>query len=308
MLVEDMKQAPEWNRATLLQSPLFAPLHPILACIDTTGFPTLQDCNALLTARPSPITTQSGMPLRFVVQQSGKLSFEAQYEPRCYLTGEVQMRAHNWHDLLNALVWLTFPKTKAVLNARHYHALMEERASGNTGRGAVRDLNTLLDESGVIVVYADAELAALLRNFKWQELFWQRREQVRAGHFDITSDLAGVLWQPSRMASSPIRLRTGMGFYLFGHGLYEKALQPYVGMTGHGLLLAVEHAFFSWPLAQRLAHLDSLLADYLAAPEHCRSTRDLSPVPLLGVPGWAADNDCAEYYDNTEYFRPGRRR
>src|SRR5450756_1683348 len=74
MLVEDMKQAPEWNRATLLQSPLFAPLHPILACIDTTGFPTLQDCNALLTARPSPITTQSGMPLRFVVQQSGKLS------------------------------------------------------------------------------------------------------------------------------------------------------------------------------------------------------------------------------------------
>ena len=24
-----------------------------------------------------------------------------------------------------------------------------------------------------------------------------------AGRFDITSDLAGVLWQPSRMASSP---------------------------------------------------------------------------------------------------------
>jgi hypothetical protein len=308
MLVEDMKQAPEWNRATLLQSPLFAPLHPILACIDTTGFPTLQDCNALLTARPSPITTQSGMPLRFVVQQSGKLSFEAQYEPRCYLTGEVQMRAHNWHDLLNALVWLTFPKTKAVLNARHFHALIEEQASGNTRRGTVRDVNTLFDESGVIVVYADAELAALLRNFKWQELFWQRREQVRAGHFDITSDLAGVLWQPSRMASSPIRLRTGMGFYLFGHGLYEKALQPYVGMTGQGLLIKVEQEFFSWPPAQQLKHLDSLLADYLAMLEHCRSTRDLSPVPLLGVPGWAADNDSAAYYDNTAYFRLGRRR
>ncbi len=91
------------------------------------------------------------------------------------------MRAHDWHDLLNALVWLTFPKTKAVLNARHYHALMEERASGNTRRGAVRDVNTLFDESGVIVVYADNELAALLRNFQWKELFWQRREQVRAG-------------------------------------------------------------------------------------------------------------------------------
>jgi len=78
-------------------------------------------------------------------------------------------------------------------------------------------------------------------------------------------------------------------------------------MTAQGLLLAVEPEFFSWPLVQQLAHLDGLLADYLAVPEHCRSTRDLSPVPLLGVPGWAADNDSAAYYDNTAYFRPGRR-
>ncbi len=290
-MVENMKQAPEWKRAALLQSPLFAPLHPIFACLDTTGFPALQDCNALLAARPSPITVQSGMPLHFVAQTSGKLSFEAQYEPRCYLSGEVQMRAHNWHDLLNALVWLTFPKTKAILNARHYHALMEQRTSGKAGRGAVRDVNTLLDESGVIVVYSNvdsgansgansgADLAGLLREFKWKELFWQRREQVRAE----------------------------MGFYLFGHGLYEKALQPYVGMTGQGLLLAVEQEFFSWPQSQQLAHLDKLLADYLTVPEHCRNTRDLSPVPLLGVPGWAPDNDCAAYYDNVAYFRPGRR-
>ena len=274
-----MKQTPEWNLAALLQSPLFAPLHPILAALEAGGFPTLQDCNALLTSRPLLITVQSGSPLRFVAQECGKLPFEAQYEPRCYLKGEVQMRAHNWHDVLNALVWLTFPKTKSILNARHYDALIEERASAIPRRGAVRDVNTLLDESGVIVVYANADLAELLRNFKWKELFWQRCEQVRAG----------------------------MGFYLFGHGLYEKALQPYVGMTGQGLLLAVEPAFFSWPLAQQLAYLDSLLADYLAALEHCRSTRDLSPVPLLGVPGWAADNNCAAYYDNTAYFRPGRR-
>ena len=78
-------------------------------------------------------------------------------------------------------------------------------------------------------------------------------------------------------------------------------------MTGQGLLIMVEPAFFSWPLARQLVHLDSLLADYLAMPEHCRSTRDLSPLPLLGVPGWTADNDNPTYYDNTDYFRPGRR-
>jgi hypothetical protein len=293
------ERTPEWNREALLLSPLFAPLHPVLTELGIDDFPALQDCNALLDVTTShstrlpidgnqvagyaalhpPITVQNGKPLCFVAHQHGKLSFEAQYEQRCYLRGEVATRAHNWHDLLNALVWLTFPKTKAVLNARHYEAQIKAMAPGDTGRGAVRDVTTLLDESGIVVVYADAELAKLLRDFQWQELFWQRREQMKAG----------------------------MGFFLLGHGLYEKALRPYVGMTGQGLLLAVEPAFFSWPQARRVAHLDSLLADYLAAPEHCRSTRELTPVPLLGVPGWDTNNDSAAYYDNTAYFRPGRR-
>ena len=278
-----MKPAAEWDKAALLQSLLFDPLHPILARIGGDAFPTLDDCNALLAEQHPPILTQSGLPVRFVPQECGKLPFERQYEPRCYLNGEVPTRADNWHDLLNALVWLAFPKAKAAINARHYAALMEREAGGDgaarSQRGAVRDVNTLLDESGVIVAYADEELAGLLRNFQWKELFWQRREQVMKG----------------------------MGFYLFGHGLYEKALRPYAGMTGQGLLLKVEQEFFGWPLEQRLAHLDSLLANHLAAPGQCRSTRDLSPVPLLGVPGWAAENEEAAYYDNTAYFRPGRR-
>ena len=273
------KQTPEWDRAALLQSPLFAPLRPILADIRDDDFPTLQECNALLAAHHPPITVQSGSPLSFVEHEHGKLPFEAQYEPRSYLKGEVPTRADNWHDLFNALAWLTFPKTKAAINARHYHALSEGGIAAGSQRGAARDVNTLFDESGVVVVYADAELAGLLQNFRWKELFWQNREQVRAS----------------------------MGFYMFGHGLYEKALQPYVGMTGQGLLLAVEQEFFSWAPARQLAHLDRLLADYLAMPEQCRSTRDLSPVPLLGIPGWAPDNDHEAYYDNTAYFRPGRR-
>lgn len=291
-----MKQSLEWN--ALLQSTLFAPLHPVISRLKTTGFPTLEELNAQLIAHQPAIAVQSGCELSFVGQGIGRLAFEEQYEPRCYLTGEVQTRTDNWHDLLNALVWLTYPKAKAAINVRHFQSLTEKRQaltekrqaltetpqpvslSPRSERGAVRDTNTLLDESGVIVAYADADLAGLLRSFQWTELFWQRREQVQAG----------------------------MGFFLFGHGLYEKAMQPYIGMTGQGLLLAVEPSFFTWPKAQQLAHLDSRLADYLSEPEHCRSTRELSPVPLLGVPGWTADNDCAAYYDNTDYFRTGRRR
>jgi hypothetical protein len=282
-----MKLPIKWSRLTLLQSALFTPLHPAVACLASTQFPTLDELNERLLAQP--IFVQNGAGLHFVAQGVGKLAFEAQYEPRCYLTGEVQTRTDNWHDLLNALVWLTFPKAKAAINARHYQALMEEQQTlmgpvalpaTSSERGAVRDTNTLLDESGVIVVYADAELADLLRNFSWRELFWERRAQVKSA----------------------------MGFYVFGHGLYEKALQPYVGMTGQGLLLAVEPAFFSWPQALQLAHLDTLVADYLADSQSCRSTRELHPVPLLGVPGWTADNESSVYYDNTDYFRPGRSR
>lgn len=272
-----MHTSPEWNR--LLQSPLFTPLHSVISRLKRDGFPDLDELNALLTGHG--IKVESGLDLRFVEQGAGRQAFEQQYEPRCYLTGEVQTRQDNWHDLLNALVWLTYPEAKAAINARHFQALTNKVVAPDSSseRGAVRDTNTLLDESGVIVAYADEELAGLLRNFQWTELFWQRREQVK----------------------------TRMGFYVFGHGLYEKALQPYIGMTGQGLLLAVEPDFFSWQEARQSAHLDTQLADYLADTEHCHSTRELSPVPLLGVPGWAAENECEAYYENTAYFRSGRR-
>ena len=274
-----MKPIPEWNKKVLLHAPWFAPLHPVIVQLTTDEFPTLQDCNSLLATLQPAITVNSGQPLHFVSQEHGKLCFEAQYEPRCYLKGEVPTRENNWHDLLNALVWLVFPKAKAAINRRHFLAQTGERDSTiNSQRGAIRDTSTLLDESGVIIVYADANLAELVREFQWKELFWERRKQIQ----------------------------TSMGVYVFGHGLYEKLMSPYLGLTGQALLLPVEQTYFTWPQAMQLEHLDTLLADYLNSDAHCRSTRELTPLPLLGVPGWAADNEDAGYYDNTEYFRSGR--
>lgn len=271
-----MKQAPEWNPQKLLQSPLFAPLQNWLAELDERHFPTLEELNGLLASGNKEIKVSNGKLLQFVEQVHGKLPLEAQYEPRCFLEGEVQTRRDNWHDLFNALVWLAFPATKAAINARHYQAQVGEVV--RQGRGSRRDMLTLFDESGVVVACADDELAGLLREFRWKELFWQRREQVEAA----------------------------MGFYLFGHGLYEKAMQPYVGMTGQGLLLAVETDFFEKPLPEQLVYLDQRLAAYLANRDRCHSTRELDPVPLLGIPGWATENNESGYYDNTAYFRAGR--
>ena len=278
-----MKQMPEWDKEALLRSPSFAPLHAAVARLAADRFPGLNDCNTLLDEQTPSITTLSGQRLSFVAQEYGKLPFEAQYEPRCYLKGEVATREHNWHDLLNALVWLVFPHAKSAINARHYLALtaLEKAPEAlRSQRGAIRDTNTLFDESGVIVACADDALADLLRNFQWKELFWGRRREVQGA----------------------------MGFHLFGHGLYEKALHPYIGMTGQGLVLPVKPEFFGWGSERQLAHLDGLLAEYLSEPSHCLSTRELTPVPLLGVPGWTDANEDAAYYDNKDYFRSGRHR
>ena len=191
----------DWE--TLLQSPLFAPLHTVIAKLGCEGFPTLEALNALLAAHQPQISLHSGAALRFVAQGSGKLTFESQYEPRCYLSGEVQTREDNLHDLFNALVWLIYPKSKAAINARHYDALTRLAAApeASSMRGAVRDTSTLLDESGVIVVCADDELAGLLKDFQWKALFWQRRAEVQAsmGFFPVRArpvreGLASIHW------------------------------------------------------------------------------------------------------------------
>ena len=268
-----------WNRDELANSPFFEPLRTILGQLNSDQFPSLANFNCLLDTLESPITVQSGLPLRFVIQKTGKQNFELQYEPLCYLKGEVQTRKNNWHDLFNALVWLTFPKTKAAINARHYKSLMARQDEKTSQRGSVRDMNTLFDESGVVVVCADPALSFLLLNFKWKALFWENRKQ----------------------------LKSSMGFYLFGHGLYEKALDPYIGLTGQGLLLRVDAVFFEMPPELQMRHVDTRVADYINNPTHCVNTRELTPVPLLGIPDWTPENISPDFYDNTDYFRPARR-
>lgn len=276
-----MENPVKWD--SMLQSPLFGALHPVLARLAAqmagraAAFPGLDDLNALLDACDPLPAVRNGAPVRFVAQPAGRQPFENQYEPRCYLKGEVQTRARNWHDLFNALVWLAFPRAKAVINAGHYAALQVDTGEGRR-RGRARDALTLLDESGVIVACASPELEVLLREFQWKELFWQQRD----------------------------RLQANMRFFIFGHGLYEKALSPYVGMTGQGLILAVEAGFFAMTAAEQLALLDDKLAAWLEAHGGAFASRDLTPVPLLGVPGWSNRSADPSFYNETGYFRPRR--
>lgn len=215
------------------------------------------------------VRTASGLPLRLVVPAADGFS----YEGRLYERGELEFRERSWHDLFNVLVWLAFPRAKAALNARHHAAPVVAR-----GRGPVRDALTLFDESGMIVLSADADLPEMIRGFRWKELFWTHRARVA----------------------------DGMLFLPFGHALCEKVLAPYKGITGRCLLFRTTPEILHLPADAQLRQVDMLVAGHLADPAAMLGTRELAPLPLLGIPGWCEDNRQEEYYDDREQFRPGR--
>ncbi len=244
---------------------MLAPFAALAAALPQDRWPDCADLNAAFAARAG---------VRFVPPAQDGLGYEARITAR----GEVATREGSWHDLFNALVWAVFPQAKRALNLRHAAGrLAGDGESVRAGtRGARRDAATVLDESGVIVACANEELAVLLRGFQWRELFVTQRAAV-------VRDLRCMM---------------------FGHALAEKALAPYVGMTGHAVILSVPAAALAAPPAM----LDEYLAAWLADPEMLTAPRDLHPLPVLGVPGWWPANADPAFYDNKDYFRAGRRR
>jgi hypothetical protein len=192
----------DWNPGGFGSSPAFEPLRRFGPALDDADWPHLDRIQRLCDAAHA--TTATGHPLRLVDQGPKPQDWEGRYEARIYLRGELQVRRRDWHDLFNVLVWAAFPLAKAALNARHYRALLGQRAAGARNRGPEQDALTLFDEGGVIVVSSDRELLLLLKNFAWKDLFWRNRDRVQAH----------------------------MHFVLFGHALYQKMLDPYAGITG----------------------------------------------------------------------------
>ncbi len=186
-----------------LDHPAFAPYRDLIDALGLAqGLPSIEALNALAAARG---TVQArGLPLRFFAPD-GRLSAR-DYETHILHTGEVPTRGDTWHDVLNALVWLRFPRFKSALNAAHGEAIAHE---ADSRRGRRRDALTVLDESGVWVIGRDPALPALLAERAWHALFWEARARVEGE----------------------------MRFVVVGHALLEKALAPYPSMTGKCLTL-----------------------------------------------------------------------
>jgi hypothetical protein len=204
--------------------PAFEPYRALIAALDLArGMPALGALNTL--AAKQDIQQARGLPLRFIAP-AGRLSAR-DYETRILQTGQVPTRADTWHDVLNALVWLRFPRFKAALNAAHGTAMGQET---DTLRGRRRDALTMLDESGVWVISRDPDLHTLLAEHAWHTLFWERR----------------------------LAVEREMRFVVVGHALLEKILAPYPSITGKCLMLNSDTLDPDAAEAQAIATLDTI--------------------------------------------------
>lgn len=278
MLTDEPDVAPtasSWSLLRASENAMFDPLRPVFRGMPGDRWPGIGVLNDTARTRDEELVNARCRPIRFVPQGGRPERFEDAFEPRIFLKGEVMVRESSWHDVFNALVWMTFPESKAAINARHYASL---KAQKGPQRSAVGDALTLFDEDGVVVLSSNADLLELLRRFRWKELFLERREAVRSD----------------------------MRFLLFGHAMYEKALNPFIGMTAKSVLLAVPAAVIELEGVPLNEEVDRHLAASIREPANFLRGRSLSPLPVLGVPGWWASNESAAFYDDASYFRSGR--
>jgi hypothetical protein len=238
-----------------LAHPIYAPLRPWLERLGPA--PSLDALNA--AAERQGLRTESGKPVRFAAPSGA----DPYYEIHLFETGRIHTRPGNRHDLFNALCWLAFPRTKARINAMH--AAQIPREGGKRGR--LRDLLTIFDEGGALVACADEELNALIREFRWKELFWEQRSRVQAA----------------------------MCFVVLGHAVLEQALEPWPGITCKALIV------------DPARDADALVTQWLGQLPADASPRLLAPLPVFGYPGWLPEGEHAAFYDDARWFRTLRR-
>ena len=262
----------QWASARERQrSPIFAPLAATIAALPADRWPT----HAELTGAAKDAQTARGKRVRFVKPRERSERERTHYELHINETGEVETRASSWHDLFNALVWIAFPRAKAAINAQHAAILEEGGEAEARRRSPERDALTLFDEGGVIVASCSPELLRLIVDFEWKELFWRRRAE----------------------------LERSVRFFAFGHALYEKALDPYIGIVAKTVFVPVTDLFFMSAAESQVAAVDELIAGHFSRRARFVSPKAMAPMPVMGVPGWHPQTGDESFYDDPQHFR-----
>lgn len=237
---------------------------------DCQDFATVKDwLNHTLT---SPIYNAKNLAIEFVSQN--ELPPNTAYETLIANTGKIPTR-DNFHDLLGGVIWHNYPKTKAVFNALHQQDISEHGITAK--RTPLRNLLTVFDENGGIVVSCDNKLLQALQQFDWHTALWECQAQW-------ASDTA---------------------FFAFGHALLEKLITPRLPITGHCLLLHVDSDFFGLDVQQQRDTLDNWLSALFWRQHNDLNSKMFQPLPILGIPQFC-ECQSLEFYQNKSVFRDKR--
>jgi hypothetical protein len=185
-------------------------------------------------------------------------------------TSAVPTRLGSFHDLFGALIWLHFPALKTAIHRAQLGQHLPARSP-------VENALTHLDESGVLLLSCDDAIFRALAALDWAEVFWNKR---------------GELQQTTR-------------FLVFGHGLLDALRDPHPRLMGKALFARVARERLSLSDADFRVFADAALARLL--PGFLHEPARLMPLPVLGVPGWSA-NQTRSYYADERYFRTVRHR
>ncbi|MCB9607151.1 MAG: DUF3025 domain-containing protein [Polyangiaceae bacterium] len=216
---------------------------------------------------------QRAVSMRFVEQDEKAIKQAGGYDFFIRAERAVPSRPESWHDLFNALVWLHYPQLKLGIHQLQLEDFSRREQPGK--RTALGDVATQLDECGVLVLSSDPSLHDDLRELRWRQLFFERRAE----------------------------LLQNMRFLVVGHALLHALIEPYIGLMGRALLIDAPQASLATALSAR-CFVDEWAPSEL--PRRVQRTRDLYPLPLLGIPDYVA-NDSAAFYDGLpEYFRARR--
>lgn len=238
------------------------------------AFPTIDQYNHFLQQANKKIISVNGH-LIHAFPQTQSAALHDNYEASIYLRGELRTRENNWHDFFNLLMWHTFPKTKAVINKWQYLKLMQR--SPTKPRSHIENLLTQLDEGGLLVLSSNKNLLHLMMTYQWKNLFWNHRHV----------------------------LESEMQFCLIGHAIYEKILNPWIGISCPALMFEVDKSFFKKTMTEKEIDIDALCAAFLDNDTWHQPLSKLRSTPILGIPGWYQENNSDVFYDNQTYFWPG---
>ncbi|MBP7982114.1 MAG: DUF3025 domain-containing protein [Arenimonas sp.] len=250
--------------AALFTHPVFDTLAQAhLALCRQPQWPEVAELNALWRAPKN----RFGTPYRFVAQET--LADGLHYEQRIFEHGLISTRSRNWHDLFNAFIWMRFPRIKAALNVRQCQDIAEVGAKQRTRSQCAL---THFDEAGSVIRLSDDRLLAHWDEHDWPALFAGFNHALAGGDAQI---------------------------WLFGHSIYEHALNPDIALVAKALVLVGDEAIND-------ACMDDWLAERIAARGCCMDPQELRPIPLSGLAYWHACYGHADFYRSVPCFRPKR--